>query len=187
MVIYVARHGQTEMNRRDVVSGVTDVELTPTGVEQAELLAARLKEVREPIGRIIASPLRRAQHTAQIVSAAVGVPVETDERLREQDYGIYEGKSRFADGFLENKRQFTVCYPDGESMFFVCQRVYNFLDEAIQTYAPENILLVAHGGVVRVIRTYFRDMTNDEYFGYNAENASFEVYRVEDARRHGRL
>ena len=179
MKIYAARHGQTDMNLRNEVSGVTDVELTELGKEQARILADKLLGKADKISLIIASPMKRAQQTAHIVAEALHVPVVTDERLREQDYGIFEGQSRFSEGFLSNKRQFAVSYPGGESMFRIAQRVYNFLDDAIAEYAPQNFLIVAHGGILRVVRTYFMDMTNDEYFYYNADNASFEMYDVE--------
>lgn len=182
MLIYAVRHGQTEMNCMDIVSGITDVPLTEEGKNQALTLAQRLRKEAK-IEKIIASPLLRAVQTAEIIASAFGLAVETDERLREQNYGIYEGKSRLAKGFLENKRQFAFCYPEGESHFLVCQRVYNFLDDTIQRNYPKNLLLVTHGGVLRVLRSYFQDMNNEEYFSYNAENTSVEVYDISSAKK----
>lgn len=174
MKLYVARHGQTEYNALNKVCGVTDLPLTETGLKQAENLAQQIKD--KNIGVIIASPLIRAQQTAAAVSAVMGVDVITDSRITEQNYGIYEGADRKDQGFLANKRQFAVKYPGGESMMQVAGRIYPFLAEIKGKYADKNVLLVCHGGVCRVIKTFFEDMTNEEYFNYSPDNAFVAEY-----------
>ena len=91
MKIYATRHGETEWNAKDVVSGITDISLSPAGIAQAQALAEQCAAVGD-ITRIIASPMKRAQMTAGIVAQRLGLPVQTDERLREWDYGSYEEK-----------------------------------------------------------------------------------------------
>ena len=63
-------------------------------------------------------------------------------------------------------------------MMQVAYRTYGLIEEVKKKYAGKDVLLVCHGGVARVINTYFRDMTNDEFFNYSMENASFEEYTV---------
>ena len=174
MKLYVARHGQTQYNADNRICGITDLPLTQTGVEQAKNLAQQLKD--KDIEVIIASPLIRAQQTAAQVSSVTGVPVFTVVRLTEQNYGIYEGKDRKDSGFLANKRHFALRYPQGESMMQVAARVYPLIDEIKHKYSGKNVLLVCHGGVCRVIKTYFEDMTNEEYFGYSPDNAFVAEY-----------
>lgn len=176
MKLYVARHGQTQWNLEDKVCGRTDLPLTQTGLEQAQLLAARTREL--PIDVIISSPMLRAKQTAAPTAALHGLEILVDERLIEQDYGIYEGVSRFDEGFLNNKRHFAFRYPGGESMMDVAHRVYSLLEEIKEKYAGKNVLLVCHGGVCRVVRTYFEDMTNEEYFCYSEENANVRTYEL---------
>jgi probable phosphoglycerate mutase len=106
------------------------------------------------------------------------LPVAIDDRLMEQDYGIYEGEDRFHPGFLANKRQFASRYPGGESMFQVAARVYGLLEELKVRHPEKNILLVCHGGICRVIRTYFEDMTNEDYANYCEDNAAVREYRL---------
>ena len=55
-------------------------------------------------------------------------------------------------------------------------RVYGPLDEIREKEAGKNVLLVSHGGVCRVIRSYFVDMTNEEDFNYTQKNGALEVY-----------
>ena len=81
MRLYVARHGETEWNRLNKVCGRTDSPLTDTGLRQAQLLADKLDDC--PIDVIIASPLSRAQKTAQAVAQRKHLQVVTDDRLIE--------------------------------------------------------------------------------------------------------
>ena len=176
MKIYVARHGETAWNAENKICGRTDLPLTERGIRQAKLLAERLADVH--IDRIIASPMIRAQQTAAAVSEVTGIPVQTDPRLIEQNFGIYEGKDRKDPGYLANKRMFAYRYPGGESQMDVAHRVYSLIEELKEKYPNENILLVCHGGVCRSVRTYFEDMTNDEYFYFSEENANARLYEL---------
>ena len=63
-------------------------------------------------------------------------------------------------------------------MMDVAYRVYSLLEEIKVRYAGKNVLLVCHGGICRVIRTYFEDMTNDAYFRYSEENAAVREYTM---------
>lgn len=176
MNIYFARHGQTEMNKANLVCGVTDVPLNETGRQQAELLAEKLRS--ENIDLIISSPLKRAIQTSRIVAEHCNIPIEIDNRLIEQNYGIYEGVDRQNPDFLSNKRNFAFKYPGGESMMQVAARVYPLIEELKEKYPDKNILLLCHGGVCRVLKTYFQNMTNDEFFRYSLENAGFEKFSL---------
>ena len=176
MKIYAARHGQTQWNLENKICGRTDQPLTETGLVQAELLAEKVKDLN--LDLIIVSPMLRARQTADPTAERYGIPVIVDDRLIEQDYGIYEGADRQDPGFLANKRQFAYRYPGGESMMDVAHRVYSLLGEIGQKYPDKNILLLCHGGVCRVIRTYFEDMTNEEYFRYSEENAAIREYEL---------
>ena len=89
--------------------------------------------------------------------------------LIEQNYGIYEGVDRKEPQFLNNKRNFAYRYPGGESMMQVAYRIYKFIDKIKEEYPEKTILLISHGGVCRIIRTYFTDMTNEEFFHYTLE------------------
>ena len=176
MRLYVARHGQTRWNLENRVCGRTDLPLTEEGWRQAWLLAERTKDLK--IDMIIASPMLRARQTAEPAADMHGLEILVDDRLIEQDYGIYEGVSRFDEGFLANKRHFAFRYPGGESMMDVAHRVYGLLEEIRQKYAGKSVLLVCHGGVCRVIRTFFEDMTNEAYFSYSEENANIRTYEL---------
>lgn len=176
MKLYAARHGETQWNLEDKVCGRTDLPLTERGQQQALALAEKVGNL--DIDLIIASPMLRARQTAAASAEKWGIPMIVDKRLIEQDYGIYEGLSRFDAGFLNNKRLFAFRYPGGESMMDVAARVYSLIDDVKRDYPDKNVLLVCHGGVCRLIRTYFEDMTNEEFFHYSEENAAVREYTI---------
>lgn len=88
-MIYVIRHGQTEMNNAHALQGRSDHPLDERGVAQAREVGRRLAERGIVFSRVFSSPLRRAAQTARLI--APDVPVLVDERLIEMDYGPYEG------------------------------------------------------------------------------------------------
>lgn len=176
MKLYIARHGETEWNALNKICGRTDIPLNERGMEQAKLLAERLANV--PIDLIIASPMIRARQTAEAVAEKRGLSIMFDERLIEQNFGAFEGMDRGTPEYLANKRMFACRYPGGESQMDVAYRVYGFIEELKEKYPEKNVLLVCHGGVCRVVRTYFENMTNDEYFYFSEENANARVYEL---------
>lgn len=175
-MIYVTRHGQTTWNVEDKICGLTDVDLTEKGIQQAKKLGNHILHQQLKLDVIISSPLKRAVMTASIIGEINGTPIVTDDRLIEQNYGIYEGVDRENIDFQNNKRNFAFKYPEGESMMQVAHRIYGILDEVKEHYKDKNVLLVSHGGVSRLIHTYFEDMTNDEFYHWQLDNAELKIY-----------
>ena len=176
MKIYMTRHGQTEYNRQEIILGTTDVLLDAEGERQAEALAEKVAEAGN-IDVMIVSPMRRTMQTAGIVAERCGIELVTDERLREWDYGEFEGKSRFTEGFAENKVNFGVRMgKSGESLLQLAHRVYSALDDIIEKYHDKTVLIVTHGGVCRVIETYFNDMTTERFANWFMDNCGLIEY-----------
>ncbi len=179
MKIYSTRHGQTSYNNQEIIMGTTDIDLDETGEKQALELADRIAGMN-CIDIIIASPMKRAQRTARAVAERCGLEIVTDERLREWDYGYYEGKSRFTEGFAENKTEFGVRMgKSGESLMQLAHRVYSALDDIIKNYSGKNVLVVSHGGVCRVIETYFNDMTTEQFANWFMDNCGLIEYSID--------
>lgn len=89
MKLFLIRHGQTAWNREQVFRGGTDIELDETGLEQARLLAERLKS--SGVARIYSGPLSRARQTAQAIADACGREVSVDPGLDDMRFGLWEG------------------------------------------------------------------------------------------------
>ena len=92
MEIFVTRHGQTNWNFLGKIQGKTDIELNETGKLQAKETGEKIKE--EKIDLIIASPLKRARETAEIINSNFGVQILEDERLMERGFGKSEGLTK---------------------------------------------------------------------------------------------
>ena len=88
-MIFIVRHGQTELNTAHVLQGRSNHPLNDAGIAQARATAQALAERGISFSHVFSSPLVRAVQTAEIL--APGVAVQLDERLIEMDYGPYEG------------------------------------------------------------------------------------------------
>lgn len=176
--IYIARHGQTDWNLIPKVQGVTNIPLNEKGISQAHELAEKIKNLDFKFNRILCSPLDRARKTAEIVGQENGIPVTVEPRLTEQNFGIWEGfdSSTGDKSFHEAKKQFADNYENGESMMKLGQRIYNLLDELKNLDSDENILLVTHGGIARVVHSYFNNMNNEEFASYGLGNCELKEY-----------
>lgn len=176
MKLYVTRHGQTQYNIETRICGRSNVRLTEKGIRQAEKLAESM--VGSDVDIILSSPLIRAKTTADIVAGKLHVPVVVDERLAERDYGAIDGTYEGTPGFMENWIQFGYVYPEGESLLRVVQRVYNFLDDVKETYKGKTVMVISHGGVCRVIHSYFKSLTNEKFFEFNQDNCKVLEYEL---------
>jgi alpha-ribazole phosphatase len=158
--IYLIRHGETEGNAAGRFVGSTDLPLSPRGMRQVRCLGELL-----PAGLgapdagtwCVASPLLRAQQTAGVVAAHLGLSVNTDADLREIDFGAWEGLTA-----EEIERRFPgalagwaspgdeAAYPEGESLRDFDRRMARALDRILEQPA-QTALVFAHGGVVRAL------------------------------------
>ena len=145
--IVLIRHGQTEWSAAGKHTSYTDVELTPTGAEQAKALGERLRG--RAFAAVIASPRERAVRTAELAGLRV---TETDEDLVEWNYGRYEGittaEIRKAD---PDWSLWTVGAPGGESPGQVGARVDRVLAKARRHLRRGDVALVGHGHCLRVV------------------------------------
>jgi probable phosphoglycerate mutase len=167
--VYFTRHGQTIWNVENKICGATDIALTELGHQQAEELGRKILAEGIRIDEILASPLVRAAETARHVSEVTGIPMRIEERLREQNFGRYESTPRNGEEFARAKGNFINSFDGGETMLHLAQRIYNLLDD-VKKDEEKTYLLVAHNGIARVIRSYFEDMTNEEYAAYGIRN-----------------
>lgn len=172
--LYFTRHGQTVWNVENKICGATDIELTELGHKQAMELGQIIKSEGIHIDEIICSPLVRASETARHISEETGVPMRSEERLREQNYGKYESTPRNGEEFRIAKQNFIYNFDGGESMLEMAQRIYNLLDEIRKE--DKVYLLVAHNGISRVVNSYFYDMTNEDYAAFGIRNCELKRY-----------
>ena len=147
MTLLFVRHGQTEWNARRWIQGRTDIPLNEMGREQARAQAKAL--VGTEIDVIYASPMLRARETAEIIQQASNAALCFDERLVERCYGDFEGTDPQGDyGDFELK----LAQNKAEPLAALHERVLGFLKEIAVKHAGETVLVVAHGGVGRMVQ-----------------------------------
>ena len=146
--LYVIRHGKTDWNEQCKLQGNTDIPLNEKGRAQAREAAAEYKDVNFDI--CYCSPLQRARETMEILLEGRDIPVIIDERLREMNFGTYEG-TRINDFGEDLMRRFIDTeFSDigGECRADVYRRLKVLLAEIIDGADDgDNVLLVSHGGL----------------------------------------
>ncbi|MGE5297749.1 MAG: class I tRNA ligase family protein [Acidobacteriaceae bacterium] len=173
-LFYFARHGFAASNELNIASNYPEKverDLTERGVKEAEGLALKLKE-RGGIDMIYASDLLRTKHTAEIVGKILGVPVAFDERLREYNMGIYNGRpvDELMTGSPEKDR-WTIAPQGGETYEQLQQRALSFVKDLNGKLKNKRVLVVTHGDLIWLLKQYYemgRDYPNFGDF--------FEVY-----------
>ena len=152
MDVYLTRHGQTDLNKNKLMQGRVDIPLNSTGIAQAERAAGEVRGVA--FDAVYASPLKRAVVTAQIISGFPEADVRIDERLIETDFGPYDGKPYMHLGLPMTLYwvlpEFFPAPAGVESIASMHNRVMSFLRE-LKKQDHENVLLVCHGGIMRVL------------------------------------
>ena len=168
--IYFVRHGESQWNAEDKICGVTDSPLSEKGHRQAIETGKAIQASGIRADMILHSPLKRAAETAGHIAEMTGLPMREEPRLIEQAFGIWEGTSpRNSVDFYRAKLSFINSFGTGESMFRAAQRVYNLLDELKED--EHTYILVAHNGIARFVKSYFQDMSNEEFAGFGVKNA----------------
>jgi broad specificity phosphatase PhoE len=152
--LLLARHGQTEWHSDNRYVSRTDIGLTETGREQARTLARRAE--REKVNLVLSSPLGRALLTAKPAAAACNLEPETDERLRELDFGEWEGRTlaEIREEDPESVRRFEESaehgFPGGEPLHEGADRVLKVFACLSRSHAGETVLVVAHNTLLRL-------------------------------------
>jgi len=149
-MIYFVRHGLCESNVRRVFAGQKDDSpLVDEGRQQAKETAKKIREEGIKINKIVSSPLKRALETAQIIAKELGFDVsniEIDNRIMEYDMGSFSGTTWGA-----VSSHILTSDEGSEDHQVFRDRIYSCLKELSKL--PENILVVSHGAVGRMVET----------------------------------
>lgn len=172
--LFLVRHGETPSNRELRFVGTGDEPLTEQGRRQARLLAECL--TRLPLAAVLTSPLQRTAATAEAIARRAGLSLTLEPRLREQDYGEWEGltgaelRERLGHtgirGWLSDPDRMP---PGGESLTAVAARVQEVLHELREESRrdgrgktredtdptageePRQVVLVSHVGPIKAV------------------------------------
>lgn len=171
------RHGETDWNATGRVQGHDDsARLTPRGAHQVERVATLL--AGKDIECVYSSDLQRARQSASVIAEATNAPVVIDRRLRERGFGQLEGGSTAGldpavTGITGRRITDIHCHPvGGESLDQLYQRCRGFVDQLHSLGHGRDIVVVAHGGSIRLIRAAWADAAPDRLAWSPVDNAA---------------
>ena len=203
-VLWLVRHGESVGNLADARARAAgagrleldvrdpDVPLSDTGRGQAEALGrylAALPPDQRPTA-VLSSPFARALTTAQLAADVLGLRVRADERLRERDFGAFDGmtgagiREQFPDeaGRRDLLGKFYYRPPGGESWADVALRVRSLLATEALRHDCDRLLVVAHQAVIMVFRYVLEELTEQELLAedeqHQVANASLTRYEA---------
>lgn len=177
MRIWLTRHGQTDLNKKRLMQGLTDAPLNNRGIGQAIKARSEIGDVK--FDKVFASPLQRAIDTAQIIGDVDREDIVMDERIIETDFGKYELKHALR---LGPAMTFYWLFPERypapdtvEDLDSMVERSRSFLQD-LEKEDYENVLVVCHGGIIRALCGYLEDRPNGIKWRPKPKNTEIRVY-----------
>jgi probable phosphoglycerate mutase len=178
--ILLVRHGETDWNATGRLQGQSDTPLNATGHEQARRAAQRL--ACEPLRALYSSDLARALQTATIIGQTLGLTVLTSPRLRERQYGAWEGltaaeiQARYPEQFaVWRSRSLDFAPPQGETRTQLLTRALAELNTIARRHVGEMAVVVTHGGLCYVLISYFLECLDGDRREFTFANASIHT------------
>ena len=154
--IILIRHGETEWNSQKRMQGHSNSDLSSVGQAQIQALGQWMKNV--PFDHIYSSDSLRAKHTAEAITQFSGHKLKIDLRLREKNLGVFEGltseeaRERHPEVFrLFKTAGSKYVIDEGESTQQLQDRALEIVNEIRIKHPEERVLLVTHGGFIRVV------------------------------------
>ena len=174
--LILIRHGETAWTRERRYQGSSDIPLTAKGLEQSRKLGQALKKIGAH--KIYASPLLRAQQTARAIGKTTGCGIQTDSRIKEMFFGDWEGRTaeellRVRDPAFRRWSRAGLATPTGgESLNQLALRVHSFLKEILRRQKRKNIIVVSHGGPIKMMIFYLLKLPGRSLWSIRLDPAS---------------
>ena len=180
--LIIVRHGYTDWNQEHKFQGQRDIPLNKKGKRQARQTAAELGE--EKIDSIYCSDLKRARKTARLINKEHELEINLCKKLRELNFGDWEGctyreiKQNWPD-LHEQWQENPVKYPPpaGEKLADFKERIEAVFSRLVAGNKGETVLVVTHGGVIRVYLTVVLDLFPDGFWQFNIDQAAINIIK----------
>lgn len=160
MILYLARHGETEVNSQGKACGRIDAPINSLGAAQAEEM---VKSIPNDISAIYCSSLQRTKQTAQIINKYLSLPVYITDKIIERDFGSLSGKlwDEWDQDLrkLDKAQQYNYHPFGGESVEDVKTRLLAFLKELKEKHSGP-VLGVTSGGIIRLLHHILHDVAH---------------------------
>ena len=183
--IFLVRHGEVANADERCYNGHYNVNLSPEGLRQMMSVADRLKD--KPIKAVYSSDLQRTVKGAKIIAERHSIKPIAIKELRELNYGIWEGKR------LEDIRNL---YPDdvldrynnienhriqgGETLLEMKERVLSSINTIIDRHKRDNVVIVSHGGVNRIVLLWSLNMAVKDFYRIQQNYSALNIINFYD-------
>lgn len=183
--IYLVRHGETDLNRKKVYYGFTDVPLNSQGEAQCKRLKQKLINVK--FDTVITSPLIRVVNSAEIITGLNKENFQIYNQLKELNFGKWEGM-HYKDIEKEYPNEWNewckdwqnYCIPEGESFESFYERVKICFNQIQQVLKVGNVLIVGHEGVLKIIASIILNLEIENYWQFTFEFGTYSIFEIED-------
>jgi len=170
MRLYLVRHTKVDV-LPGTCYGQTDVPVMPSFPEEAQKVKSNINGIA--FTHCFASPLTRCRKLAEMIVPG-GLSIQYDDRLKELDFGEWEGKQwQNFEGTFDAKKWFnnymTVPCPGGESYIQLIERVRLFLNDLSQLPDNSTVLVVSHGGPIRAFLVLLENIDPEKVFDIEIE------------------
>lgn len=183
--LLLVRHGETEWNKLLRYQGHTQTPLSEAGRQQAKALSKRL--AKEKIDAFYSSDLKRAMETAEIIAAPHQMNVTGRPEFREIKFGAWEGLTykEIIEKYPQEMGEWQVRpsvtrIPEGEILTEVNERAMAGIEQIKKDHSDQTILLVAHGGVTRVILCSILGISLDAIWKIKQDNTALNIIEFYD-------
>jgi broad specificity phosphatase PhoE len=165
--------------------GRADLVLDDTGRRQAEAAALRLKS--EQVAAIYSGPLKRTLETANIIARHLNLPVQPLKGLIDIDFGSWQGLSPeealSQDGALYTRwleRPHEVCFPEGECLGDVRQRVTFAVEEVANRHDNQTVILVSHKVACQVLMCAMMGLDDSHFWQLRQDVNAINIFELRD-------
>jgi len=179
--LVMIRHGETEWNTQHRMQGHSNSNLTKLGLAQIKALGEWMK--RTPFSHIYSSDSLRARLTAESITKYSEHVLRIDKRLREKNLGVFEGltSEEAMERFPEIYHLFKTAgseyvIENGESTHQLLERSFKFIEEIRLNHPFERVILVTHGGVLRVLIKHILGLSLDSSTRFKIKNTG--IFRL---------
>ncbi len=187
MNLFLVRHGEILSNLRKVYAGRSSEPLTERGGQQAYETAKKLGSMN--IHALYTSPMKRAIETAEIIGSVIGKEYKIMDELREMKLGQWEGMSESEIAQLYPKkwelwltRPAELILPDRETLDEILRRSLNGIKKIIDNHLGQNIVIVTHVAIIRVLLLWHKKMDLSLYKTVNIPNGRIFKLEISDGR-----
>lgn len=188
--LIIARHHESEWNKKGMWTGTRDVHLTQYGFEKSNEMGKLLTDTR--IDAAFASMQVRSIETLSCMLNTLGmyhVPAQYVHALDERDYGDYTGKNKWEmkeaigeEAFDHMRRDWAYPIPNGETLEMVYERVVPFYTETVLPLLAggKNVLLVSHGNALRALMIYLESIPTEKVAELEMLFGAVVLYQVNE-------